>query len=124
MANPNIYHAIVFDLHPKVREFLDDLDRKGQIDQDETKAPHVVSVDSPNASVYRCNFMRNGQSESFVIHTRRKAEPVRSWQPDDGWRRVVRVEEPEPDGKRKERPRRSLEQTFEAIMKQILPRRR
>src|SRR5580692_6529854 len=117
MVSPNIYHAVVFDLHPKVREFVDGLDKQGQIDQDNTKAPHIISVDRMNASVYRCSFLRNGQHETFLLHTRRKAKPVQSWKHDDGWKRKIKVEEPVEDcsGKRQERQRRTLEQALESI---------
>jgi hypothetical protein len=125
MAEPNIYHAVVFNLHPKVRELLDALDLDGQIDQDENSAPHITSVDKMADSVYRCMFQRNGRTENFVIHTRRKAEPVRSWRHDDGWKRPARVEPPAEDseGSRRERDRRADESVFESIMEQILPKR-
>lgn len=118
--SPNIFHAIVFDLHPKIREFLDSLDQSGQIDRDETNTPHVVSVESPATSVYRCIFMRNGKPENFVLHTRRRADPVRSWMDTDGY---VRQERKEEDGapSRKERERRKMNHTFESIVEQILP---
>lgn len=111
---------------------MDSLDQAGQIDHDETQAPHVLSVDNPNASVFRCMFMRNGKPENFLIHTRRKVEPIRSWQ-DDGWVRPVPVAVPVVDdqGKRKERERRKtesrvlpLDRALESIMEQILPKRR
>lgn len=122
--SPNIYHAIVFDMHQKVREFLDGLNQSGQVDHDETRSPHVISVDSPNASVYRCMFMRNGRPEHFVMHTRRKVDPVKSWQ-EDGWSRPAPIEEPktDDDGKRKERARQTMEQVYESIVNQILPKR-
>ena len=126
MVNPNIYHAIVFDLHQKVREFLDQLDQTGQIDHDETRAPHVISVDNPNSSVFRCMFLRNGRPEHFLIHTRRKAEPIRSWT-EDGWKRPAPVETPPEHGNRKERERRQnesrvlpLDRALESIVEQIL----
>lgn len=114
--DPNIYHTVVFDLHPKIREFLDSLDQSGQIDRDETNTPHVVSVESPVKSVYRCIFMRNGKPENFVMHTRRKAEAVRSWTDGDGYVRQERVE----ISPRKERDRRPMS-PFESIVEQILP---
>lgn len=121
-ANPNIYSAVVFDLHPKIKEFLDQLDQAGQIDKDEHNAPHVVSLDKPASSVYRCIFMRNGRPENFVMHTRKKAEAVRSWQDGDGFvrqERIIVAAEPE---NRKERERRKVN-PFESIMEQILPQR-
>lgn len=120
---PNIYHAVVFSLHPKVREFLDQLDASRQIDRDETNAPHMVSLDFPEKSVHRCVFIRNGKPESFVLHTRRVAEPIRSWG-DDGWMRPERPEVEMINGpSRRERERRALT-TFEHIVEQILPRRK
>ncbi len=116
--SPNIYHAVVFDLHPKIREFLDTLDQAGQIDHDETNTPHVVSVESPGASIRRCIFMRNGKPEHFVLHTRRKAKAIQSWANDDGY---IRKEEPKEDEtkSRKERDRRASH-PFESIMDSIL----
>jgi hypothetical protein len=117
--SPNIYHAIVFDLHPKIREFLDSLDQSGQIDRDDTNTPHVVSVETPGPSVYRCIFMRNGKPENFVLHTRRRADAIQSWQ-DDGYKREER-KAPADESSRKERDRRK--HTYESIVEQILPRR-
>jgi hypothetical protein len=121
--NPNIYPTVVFKLHPTVRSFLDGLDQAGQIDRDEHNAPHVVSVDNPDASIYKCVFIRNRKPESFVIHTRRKADPVRSWRDDDGYVRPERADVPLPgETSRKERVRREIV-AFENIIEQILPRR-
>lgn len=119
-ANPNIYDAIVFDLHPKMREFLDLLDQTGQIDRDETNTPHVVSIE-PNGSVHRCVFMRNGRVENVILHTRKKADPVRSWRDDDGYARQERKADDAPS--RKERDRRPM-RVWENIVEQILPTRR
>lgn len=118
--SPNIYSAIVFKLHPKVREFLDALDQTGQIDRDERHEPHVVSVDNPDTSVYRCVFIRNRKPENFILHTRRTVDPIRSWREDDGYVRPKREEAPIPrETSRKERQRRTVD-TFEHIMEQIL----
>jgi hypothetical protein len=119
MPSPNIYHAIVFDLHPRVREFLDSLDQSGQIDRDETNTPHVVSVESPGASLYRCIFQRNGKPENFVLHTRKRADPVRSWRDEDGYKRQERPAEKETTPSRKERKRRPFH-AYESIVEQIL----
>ncbi len=121
---PNIYHAIVFDIHPKIREFLDTLDQAGQIDHDETNAPHVVSIENlgDNSSIRRCVFMRNGKPENFVIHTRRKAEAIRSWADGDGYVRKETSKEDEAKS-RKERDRRAGH-PFESIVDSILPKQR
>lgn len=118
---PNIYHAVVFDLHPKIKEFLDSLDLEGQIDRDETNTPHVLSVESPATSIYRCLFMRNGKPENFVLHTRKKVEPVRSWRLEDGFRRAERPPSVEVISVKKERDRRKVH-PFESIVEQILRR--
>jgi|ERR1051326_5207179 hypothetical protein len=117
---PNIYHAIVFDLHPKIKAFVDSLDLEGQIDRDETNTPHILSVESPGTSIYRCLFMRNGKPENFVLHTRKKVEPVRSWRLEDGYRRSERPPAVEVSV-RKERERRPAH-PFESIVEQILRR--
>jgi hypothetical protein len=117
--SPNIYHAVVFHLHPKIKEFLDKLDLAGQIDHDEMNAPHLVSSDPIGPSTFRCIFMRNNRPEHFVLHTRKKAEPVRSWSDGDGFKRVEIMTAAEPS--RRERERRP--NPFESIMEQILPRR-
>jgi hypothetical protein len=117
---PNIFHAVVFDLHPKIREFLDSLDQSGQIDHDENNAPHIISVDPMGQSVHRCIFIRNGKPENFVLHTRRRADPIRSWADADGYKRKDTPKD-EPKS-RKERDRSRY--PFESIMEQILPKRR
>jgi hypothetical protein len=111
---PNIYHAVVFDLHQKLKEFLDDLDKTGQIDRDETNTPYIISVDLVGPSVYRCVFLRNGKPENFVIHTRRKTSAICSWNNKDGFVRRERNIEPS----RKERDKRLY--AYESIMEQIL----
>jgi hypothetical protein len=120
-ANPNIYHAVVFHLHPKIKDFLDQLDTAGQIDHDEMNAPHLVSADPVGPSIFRCVFMRNCRPEHFVLHTRKKADPVRSWSDDDGFVRQERVVIAQGEPSRKERSRRAIN-PFESIMEQILRR--
>lgn len=117
--NPNIYHAVVFHLHPKIKEFLDQLDLGGQIDHDEMNAPHLISADPIEASTYRCVFMRNSRPEHFVMHTRKKADPIRSWRDEDGYKRKEKSTDGESRKEREKRPRHP----FESIMEQILPRR-
>ena len=119
---PNIYPAIVRNLHQKVRELLDQLDLNGQIDRDEFNTPHILQMDSPGPSVIRCIFVRNGKPENFVLHTRKKADPVHSWRDEDGYKRKERPEG-DKETSRKERERRKVN-PFESIMEQILPRRK
>jgi hypothetical protein len=124
MTGPNIYDAVVWQLHGKVRELIDALNTAGQIDHDDNKSPHVVAVDKVADSVYRCSFLRNGKQECFTVHTRKKAEPIKTWNEGDGWARPApREPEPASDGPRKERERRTFESICDDLMEQILPRR-
>lgn len=117
--NPNIYHAVVFQLHPKIKNFLDQLDTAGQIDHDEMNAPHLISADPVGPSIFRCVFMRNNHPEHFVLHTRKKADPIRSWSNGDGFIRKERIIVTQDEPSRKERDRRTIN-PFESIMEQIL----
>lgn len=116
---PNIYPAIVHSLHAKVKELLDQLDVNGQIDRDEFNTPHILQMDNPGPSVIRCIFIRNGKPENFVLHTRKRADPIRSWQDNDGFKRKERPDDKD-EPSRKERDRRKMN-PFESIMEQILP---
>src|ERR1700733_14124706 len=116
---PNIYHAIVLDLHQKIKQVIDALDHSGQIDRDETNSPHIISVDSPGQSVYRCVFSRNRKPENFLLSTRRRSDPIRSWDEGDGYKRKDRPEADEPKS-RKERDRQT--NPFESIVDSILPK--
>lgn len=110
-GHPNIYAAVVFDLHQKVRDYLDDLNNQGQIDLDEVGYPYLIGCDrqGPNFVV---RIARNNQIEQFTINPRKKAKPICSWNPADGFQRpaqrqVMMVQAPEthePD--RRERARR------------------
>lgn len=113
---PNIFHAIVFDLHPKIREYIDRLDKEGQIDHDDSNSPHIIAVNSIAPSVYKCDLVRNGLPANFVLHTRKKGEPILSWNKNDNYKRV------EQKGKtfKKERDLR----TYENIVESILSNRR
>lgn len=118
--HPNIYDAVVFDLHPRVKEFLDSLDQSGQIDRDDRNTPHVISIEKPTGSVYKCLMMRNGTQQNFVLHTRKKVDPIKSWM-DDGWVRPQPVQAKAEIISRKERDRQV--HPFESIVEQILSRR-
>lgn len=111
---PNIFNAIAFDLHPKVKELLDKLDSEGQIDHDESGSPHVMSIESPAASTFHCVFVRNGRPVTMLVHSRKKADPIMSFDPSDGYKRkeIVAIG----SISRKERQLRAFESITEAIL--------
>ena len=122
--NPvSIYSTIVFDLHPRVKEFLDQLNADGQIDLDPTGYPFLIGVDRQGGN-FLVNIARNSRQENFIINPRRKADPVMSWNPQDGFARsggkqVIVVQAPDQDGVRKERQRRPME-SFQRLVDNIL----
>lgn len=121
----NIYSAVVFDLHPKVRELIDKLNGDGQIDLDGSGYPYVLAVDKTGSN-YTVKIARNGQEESIILNTRKRADPVKSWNPLDGFRRqggrkVIQVDtgggEP---AARPERARRPSLESFRRLTDEIL----
>jgi hypothetical protein len=122
--NPvSIYSTIVFDLHPRIKEIIDRLNNEGQIDLDQNGHPFLVGVDrqGPNFLV---NIARNNRMENFVVNPRRKAEPICSWKPEDGFvrsggKQVVMVQVPDQNGPKRERMRRTFE-SFERLVDNIL----
>lgn len=120
-APVNIYSAVVFDLPPKVKDYIDELDRHGQIDRDEHNQPYLLRVHKTGSN-YQCFIVRNGMQQNFIINTRKKKEPVRTWDAGDGYarkdatqQRVVQA----PQGPKGERAKRTVE-TWERIVEQIL----
>lgn len=88
MAVPhNIYAQVVFDLPPKIEEYLNKLKKAGQIDLDPRNGtPYVTNVTkvAPNFQVF---FIRNGQEHNFIINTRKRRDPIISWDASDGYER-------------------------------------
>ncbi len=121
----NIYSAIVFDLHPRIKDFVDQLNTDGQIDLDDDGYPFITKVDT-NGSNKICHVVRNGKMENFIINTRKRKDPITSWSPEDGYRRffgrrVVSVDSGEDqNGRRAERQKRSSVESFQRITGQIL----
>lgn len=121
----NIYSAVVFDLHPRIKSFLDQLNDDGQIDLDDDGYPYIVKVDR-NGPNHVCHMVRNGKMENFILNTRKKKDPVCSWKPEDGFRRlfgrrVISIDTgADQDGKRPERQKRITPESVQRIVNQIL----
>lgn len=122
----NIYPAVMFDLHPRIKAYIDELDQSGQIDHDEHRSPYVTGIEDVGVN-RRIFLIRNGRSENFVLNTRRKAPPHISWNAQDGYRRKSPVTQPvvppaaAKNGRRPERAKRTNESAsvFEAIVESI-----
>ena len=119
MSEVSIYNQVVFDLHPRVKDILADLNTRGQIDHDEHGHPFLISCDrvGPNT---QCVFMRNGQKANFIVNTRRSADPEFSFQ-EDGWARPEKETTPVAVGDRRpERQRRAVESVYHDLVEAIL----
>lgn len=88
VSYPSIYAVVVFDLHPKVKEFIDQLNQDGQIDLDPTGYPYLIKCDRQGAN-FVVQISRNNRIENFVLNPRKKVAPVCSWNPNDGFVRAV-----------------------------------
>lgn len=122
MSDPSIYSAIVFDLHPKVKEYIDTLNQTGQIDHDSDGHPYVIDSTRVQSNI-STKISRNNQVETFVLHPRKKADPIISWNPHDGFVRPAQKKksvgvDKTPD--RRERAMRvvSMEQIVETILEE------
>jgi hypothetical protein len=121
-APANIYSIVAHDLHPKVSEYLKKMDDEGQIDYDDQGFPYLLSAEKtgPNWVV---QFVRNGHQENFVMNTRKRSDPIKSFDPLDGYRRrggkKVIIANPDEDAPRPERQKRSFE-SFRRLTAQIL----
>lgn len=122
-APVNIYSTVVFDLHPKVRELIDQMNDEGQIDLSDDGYPYLLSAEKTGPN-YDIRFVRNGQQENIIMNTRKKAEPVRSWNPMDGFKRTggkkVITVNTGGDEKRPERARRPSMESFQRLTDEIL----
>ena len=83
---PNVYSMIVFDLHNRIREYIDGLNNDGQIDLDSNGYPYLIKVDKQGSN-HICHIARNGKIENFILNTRKRQDPITSWA-DDGFQRV------------------------------------
>lgn len=124
MADPNIYAMVVMNLHPKIRQFIDRINDDGQIDLDPSGHPYLLRVE-PRGQNHVIFLKRNGHEENFIINTRKRSEPLISWNPGDGFvrqanKRVISMDKEE-DGPRRERSMRKIPfESFERVVDQII----
>jgi len=122
-APANIYSTVVFDLHPKIRELIDQMNAEGQIDLSDDGYPYLLSAEKTGPN-YDIKFVRNGNQENIIMNTRKKAEPVRSWNPADGYKRTggkkVITVDTGGDENRPERARRPSMESFLHLADSIL----
>lgn len=114
---PSIYATVVFDLHPKIKAYMDQLNRDGQIDLDQSGHPYLVKCEKQGPNFFT-QISRNNRLENFVLNPRKRQPPVCSWNHEDGFQRpqhkqVVVMADPSGATKNRERERRKV--TSEAI---------
>lgn len=122
----NIYSAVVFDLHPRIKDYIDQLNNDGQIDLDTDGYPFILKIDDSGGNKI-CHIVRNGAQENFILNTRKRKDPVNSWSPEDGFRRFfgkrvisINTDDAEEEGKRKERAKRTSYESIDRLINQIL----
>lgn len=117
----NMYAAIVYDLPNKLKDYIDELDKSGQIDHDEHHQPYLIKVDKQGPN-YQCFVIHNGAIHNFILNTRKRKPPVTTWG-DDGYKRPEvaqqQIIKPQAVGPRGERAKRTVE-TWSRIVEQIL----
>ncbi len=117
----NIYSAVIFDLHPRISGYIDELNKAGQIDLDDNGYPFLLSVQRQGNN-HVCQMVRNGAQENFIINTRKKRDPVCSWDSNDGYvrqggKRVIQIQ-PVASGTEAPKPERR-KRTFEAFRRLV-----
>ncbi len=122
-APANIYSVVVFDLHPKIRELIDQMNDEGQIDLGDDGYPYLLSAEKTGPN-YDIQFVRNGKQENIIMNTRKKAEPIRSWDAVDGYKRTggkkIITVDTGGDETRPERARRPSMESFQRLADEIL----
>ena len=123
-APPNIYSIVHFDLKPKIAQFIKDLDERGQIDLDDNGYPYLLKMDCKGSN-HMCHIVRNGKAENFVMNTRKRKEPLCSWNESDGYvrkggKKVITVVAPEGGEHRGERAKRTVEAAYCRLTDQLL----
>jgi hypothetical protein len=96
---------------------------EGQIDLSDDGYPYLLSAEKTGPN-YDIRFVRNGQQENIIMNTRKKAEPVRSWNPADGHKRTggkkIITVSTSGDDERPERARRPSMESFLTLTDSIL----
>lgn len=125
MESPNNYTVIVFDLHPKVKSFIDQLAKDGQIDRGTDGYPYVISSSRDGDNIVT-TISRNKKQESFVLRPRSRRDPIMSWDPEDGFvsvpeEKTIQISEPtSKDGRlSQERAKRVPESVIKNMVRQI-----
>lgn len=115
---PNIYPVIVFKINKKIRDYIDKLNREGQIDLDASKHPIVYSIKNVGGSVYTIEIQRNGVSQTITMNTRiRKEDPIISWK-EDGFVRNDEVNIPQVSDTSVERKKKNVD-PYENVFSKI-----
>lgn len=122
MTRPNIYATVAFDLHPRARDFIEQLNREGQIDLDATGHPYLLNVQKVGPNL-KLEIVRNNAAETILINTRKKAPPLTTWDTQDGYVRQknnqTMIVQPQAGAPRPERSRRTLE-SYRKMVDEIL----
>lgn len=124
----NLYTKAVIELPKKVVEYIDYLDKTGQIDRDSNGDP-LITFFGKEANGFRVKFSRNDFEENFFMNPRKRpqenglVEPIRqSWDEGDGWVRQNATKSKltsEPDNPRKERAMK-VSEAYIDIVKRII----
>jgi len=123
MEQPSVFAAIVFDLHPKVKAFLDNLNANRQIDLDSNGYPYVIKSERHGNNIVT-SIRRNNKVETFILNPRKKGDPVKSWGLDGFVRKDDTQKAMLDGGNTQERQRRNVANTvIEHIIDEILMRK-
>ena len=119
-APTNIYPLVVFDIHKRIREYIDKLKEEGQIDLDSNGYPYLVKVDG-NGSNHTVQIVRDNKLESFLINTRKRQDPITSWKTDDGYKNhAVKQTVDVPQDQIQDRSERAKRESYDNIVDKIL----
>ncbi|RKZ79170.1 MAG: hypothetical protein DRQ35_04730 [Gammaproteobacteria bacterium] len=119
-APTNIYPLVVFDIHKRIREYIDKLNEEGQIDQDSNGYPYLIKVDG-NGSNHTVQIVRNNKIESFLINTRKRQDPITSWNANDGYKnQSVKQTVDVPSNVDADRSERAKRESYDNIVDKIL----
>jgi hypothetical protein len=119
-AHPNIYHAVVFDLNPRLKDILLDLARRGQIDCDSTGLPYLIAVRKAGKN-HVAYVRRNGTLQTMVFNSRARNNPVvYSWDENDGFRAQTKQVQLGAATRRERQMRTESQNVYEIITDQLM----